>query len=31
VGPISISYAFPLKKEDNDQIERLQFTFGSQF
>ncbi|MCF8815938.1 outer membrane protein assembly factor BamA, partial [Xanthomonas campestris pv. campestris] len=23
VGPISISYAFPLKKEDNDEIERL--------
>lgn len=31
VGPISISYAFPLKKEDNDEIERLQFTFGGQF
>ncbi len=28
VGPISISYAFPLKKEDNDEIERLQFTFS---
>ena len=26
VGPISISYAFPLKKEDGDEIERLQFT-----
>lgn len=31
VGPISISYAFPLKKKDNDEIERLQFTFGGQF
>jgi len=31
VGPISISYAFPLKKEDNDEVERLQFTFGGQF
>ena len=24
VGPISISYAFPLKKEDGDELERLQ-------
>ncbi|MNV15594.1 Outer membrane protein assembly factor BamA precursor [compost metagenome] len=31
VGPISISYAIPLKKEDGDEIERLQFTFGGQF
>ena len=31
VGPISISYAFPLKKEDGDEVERLQFTFGGQF
>ncbi|MBK0053667.1 outer membrane protein assembly factor BamA [Stenotrophomonas sp. S39] len=31
VGPISISYAFPLKKKDGDEIERLQFTFGGQF
>ena len=31
VGPISISYAFPLRKEDGDEIERLQFTFGGQF
>lgn len=28
VGPISISYAFPLRKEDGDEVERLQFTFG---
>jgi outer membrane protein insertion porin family len=31
VGPISISYAFPLRKEEGDEIERLQFTFGGAF
>ncbi|HVJ38953.1 MAG TPA: outer membrane protein assembly factor BamA [Stenotrophomonas sp.] len=31
VGPISISYAIPLRKKDGDEIERLQFTFGGQF
>jgi len=31
VGPISISYSFPLRKEDDDEIERLQFTFGGAF
>ena len=31
VGPISISYAVPLKKEDGDEVERLQFNFGGQF
>ncbi|MFC3549946.1 outer membrane protein assembly factor BamA [Lysobacter cavernae] len=31
MGPISISYAFPLKKEDEDELERLQFTFGGTF
>ncbi|MEO6264328.1 MAG: outer membrane protein assembly factor BamA [Luteimonas sp.] len=31
VGPISISYAFPLRKEDTDEVERLQFTFGGAF
>ncbi|KRG69040.1 outer membrane protein assembly factor BamA [Pseudoxanthomonas dokdonensis] len=31
VGPISISYALPLRKEDGDEIERLQFTFGGAF
>lgn len=31
VGPISISYAFPLKKKDGDEVERLQFTFGGGF
>jgi outer membrane protein insertion porin family len=31
VGPISISYAMPLRKEDGDEVERLQFTFGGAF
>ncbi|WP_028920457.1 outer membrane protein assembly factor BamA [Pseudoxanthomonas suwonensis] len=31
VGPISISYAFPLRKKEGDEIERLQFTFGGGF
>ncbi|WP_344760225.1 outer membrane protein assembly factor BamA [Luteimonas lutimaris] len=31
VGPISISYAFPLRQGDNDEVERLQFTFGGAF
>ncbi|MGH8076808.1 MAG: outer membrane protein assembly factor BamA [Lysobacter sp.] len=31
MGPISISYAYPLRKEDDDEVERLQFTFGGQF
>ncbi|MEF9977947.1 MAG: outer membrane protein assembly factor BamA [Thermomonas sp.] len=30
MGPLSISYAFPLRKQDTDQVERLQFTFGGQ-
>ena len=30
VGPISISYAIPVRKQDNDEVERLQFTFGNQ-
>jgi outer membrane protein insertion porin family len=30
VGPISISYAIPLRKEDGDDVEGLQFTFGNQ-
>jgi len=29
MGPISISYAIPLRKEEFDDIERLQFTFGN--
>ena len=31
MGPISISYAYPVRKEDDDEIERLQFTFGGSF
>ena len=31
VGPISISYAYPLRKEEGDELERLQFTFGGAF
>jgi outer membrane protein insertion porin family len=31
IGPISISYAFPLREFDGDQTERLQFTFGGGF
>jgi outer membrane protein insertion porin family len=31
VGPISISYSFPVRKQDVDDIERLQFTFGGAF
>ncbi len=31
VGPISISYAVPIRSEKTDQVERLQFTFGNQF
>ncbi len=30
MGPLSISYAIPLRKQDGDQIERLQFSFGGQ-
>jgi outer membrane protein insertion porin family len=30
MGPLSISYALPLRKQDTDQIERLQFSFGGQ-
>lgn len=43
VGPISISYAFPIRSQDalhgddgvllreGDELERLQFTFGGAF
>jgi outer membrane protein insertion porin family len=31
IGPVIISYAFPLKKQANDQTEALQFTFGTSF
>jgi len=30
MGPLSISYAIPVRKKDGDQVERLQFTFGGQ-
>ena len=30
MGPLSISYAYPLRKKEGDQIERLQFSFGGQ-
>jgi len=30
VGPISISYAYPLRHRAGDELERLQFTFGGQ-
>ena len=31
MGPISISYSYPLRKKDGDELERLQFTFGGVF
>ncbi|HEY0860797.1 MAG TPA: outer membrane protein assembly factor BamA, partial [Pseudoxanthomonas sp.] len=31
VGPISISYSFPVRKEEGDKLERLQFSFGGGF
>ncbi|NUS39057.1 MAG: outer membrane protein assembly factor BamA [Lysobacter sp.] len=31
VGPISISYSFPFRKQPGDELERLQFTFGGAF
>lgn len=31
MGPITISYALPLRKQDDDRIERLQFTFTGGF
>src|SRR3546814_2655764 len=31
VGQISIRYAFPLRKGDDDELERLTFTFGGAF
>lgn len=30
MGPLSISYALPVRKKNGDQIERLQFNFGGQ-
>jgi outer membrane protein insertion porin family len=31
MGPISISYGIPLRQQEGDDIERLQFSFGNQF
>ncbi len=31
VGPISISYSVPLRSEEGDKVERLQFSFGQSF
>lgn len=31
IGPIIISYAYPIQKDRNDRTERLQFTFGTVF
>jgi outer membrane protein insertion porin family len=31
MGPISISYGVPLRKQAGDDVERLQFSFGGQF
>ena len=30
MGPLSISYALPIRQKDGDRIERLQFNFGGQ-
>lgn len=31
IGPIVLSFAMPVKREDHDEIERFQFTFGTMF
>jgi len=31
IGPIILNLSVPVKKQDGDEIERLQFTFGTQF
>jgi outer membrane protein insertion porin family len=31
IGPIILNLSMPVKKKDDDEIERLQFTFGTQF
>ncbi len=31
VGPIVLNLSYPIKKQDNDEIERFQFTFGTMF
>ncbi len=31
VGPIVLNLSYPIKKQDNDEVERFQFTFGTMF
>ena len=31
LGPMKFSFAYPLKKEEGDQIQRFQFTLGTVF
>ena len=31
IGPLNLSYAFPLNDEDEDDLEQFQFTFGIPF
>ena len=31
VGPLRIAYALPLRKQDGDDTETIQFSFGPQF
>ena len=31
LGPIAVSFGFPLNAEDDDEIQRFQFTVGSFF
>jgi outer membrane protein insertion porin family len=30
-GPLRLSFGYPLNKKDEDQVQRLQFTFGTGF
>ena len=31
MGPIKLSYAYPLKKKSTDQVQRFQFQLGTVF
>ncbi len=31
IGPVVLNFAYPIQKDRNDEVERFQFTFGSQF
>jgi outer membrane protein insertion porin family len=31
IGPVVLSFAYPIQKDRNDEVERFQFTFGSMF